>query len=31
MAQKVGIVVDSPADFPEGMVEKHGIHILPVH
>jgi len=31
MAQKVGIVVDSPADFPVGMVEKHGIHILPVH
>jgi DegV family protein with EDD domain len=31
MAQKVGIVVDSPADFPEGMVEKYKIHILPVH
>jgi len=28
---KVGIVVDSPADFPKGMVEKWGIHILPVH
>ena len=31
MAMKVGIVVDSPADFPEGMVRKYGIHILPVH
>jgi fatty acid-binding protein DegV len=28
---KIGIVVDSPADFPEGMAEKLGLHIMPVH
>lgn len=31
MAKKIGIVVDSPADFPMGMAEKFGLHILPVH
>lgn len=31
MAKPVGIVVDSGADFPIGMIEKYGIHILPVH
>lgn len=31
MAKRVGIVVDSPADFPVGMIEKYGIHIIPVH
>ena len=28
---KIGIVVDSAADLPEGMVEAFGIHVLPVH
>jgi DegV family protein with EDD domain len=31
MSKRIGIVVDSPADFPEGMIEDLGIHVLPVH
>ena len=31
MPKRIGIVVDSPADFPEGMIEDLGIHVLPVH
>lgn len=29
--QKVGLVCDSTADFPRGMAEELGLHILPVH
>jgi len=28
---KIAIAVDSPSDFPPGLVEKMGIHLLPVH
>lgn len=31
MAEKIGFVCDSTADFPEGMVDALGLHILPVH
>ena len=31
MTTKIGFVCDSTADFPQGMVEELGLHILPVH
>lgn len=31
MAEKIGFVCDSTADFPQGMVDALGLHILPVH
>ena len=31
MKEKIGFVCDSTADFPPGMVEKLGLHVLPVH
>ena len=31
MSRKIGIVVDSTADFPEGMTAQLGLHVLPVH
>lgn len=31
MTEKIGIVVDSTADFPPGMVEELGLHVVPIH
>ena len=31
MAEKVGIIVDSTADFPSGMVADLGVHVAPIH
>ena len=31
MKKSIGLVCDSTADFPPGMVEQLGLHILPVH
>ncbi|MCF8036587.1 MAG: DegV family protein [Desulfobacteraceae bacterium] len=31
MAKNVAVVCDSTADFPPGMVEQLGLHVLPVH
>ncbi len=31
MASRIGIVIDSAADFPEGIISKMGIHVVPVH
>ena len=31
MTERVGIVVDSTADFPPGMVEELGLHVVPIH
>lgn len=31
MAQKIGIATDSTADFPEGLPERLGLHVMPVH
>jgi DegV family protein with EDD domain len=31
MAQKIGIAVDSTADFPSGMAEQLQLHVIPVH
>ncbi|MFW6283793.1 MAG: DegV family protein [Desulfosalsimonas sp.] len=31
MAKKIALVCDSTADFPPGMAEQLGLHILPVH
>lgn len=31
MAKKIGIVIDSTADFPAGFVEKFDLNIMPVH
>ena len=31
MTKKIALVCDSTADFPPGMAEKLGLHILPVH
>lgn len=31
MAQKIGIATDSTADFPDGMIEKLGLYVIPVH
>ena len=31
MTERIGIVVDSTADFPPGMVEALGLHVVPIH
>ena len=31
MKERIGIVVDSTADFPVGMVEEMDVHIVPIH
>jgi len=31
MSEKIGIVIDSCGDYPKGIVEKLGLHVLPVH
>ncbi len=31
MAKNIAVVCDSAADFPPGMIEQLGVHILPVH
>lgn len=31
MGQRIAIVTDSTADFPQGVAEKLGIHLMPVH
>jgi DegV family protein with EDD domain len=31
MVENIGIVVDSTADFPPGMVEALGLHVVPIH
>jgi fatty acid kinase fatty acid binding subunit len=31
VTEKIGFVCDSTADFPEGMADRLGLHILPVH
>lgn len=31
MAEEIGLVVDSTADFPSGMTEALGLHIVPIH
>ena len=31
MGIDIGIVVDSTADFPQGTVERWGLHIVPIH
>lgn len=31
MGINIGIVVDSTADFPQGLVERWGLHIVPIH
>ena len=31
MTERIGIVVDSTADFPPGMVEALGLHMVPIH
>lgn len=31
MTEKIGIVVDSTADFPPGMIKELGLHVVPIH
>ena len=31
MTERIGIVVDSTADFPPGMAEALGLHVVPIH
>ena len=31
MGANIGIVVDSTADFPKGLVEQWGMHVVPIH
>ncbi|MGD9331051.1 MAG: DegV family protein [Desulfobacterales bacterium] len=31
MAERIGIVVDSSADFPAGMIQALGVHVIPIH
>lgn len=31
MAERIGVVVDSTADFPAGMVADLGLHVVPIH
>ena len=31
MTERIGIVVDSTADFPPGMAEALGVHVVPIH
>lgn len=31
MTEQIGIIVDSTADFPPGMAEALGVHVIPIH